>query len=81
MHDERGWSELHALQDDETLPRFVRLLRNAYQARHRPRVPAEAARLLVAFPMAFQASQMLLRRLSDVGELSCVTSVPCAREV
>jgi hypothetical protein len=27
------------------------------------------------------ASQMLLRRLSDVGELSCVPSVPYAREV
>ncbi len=65
--DERGWLELHAYQDDETLGRFVRLLRTAYERRDRSAVRAQAVRLLLDLP------GILRRRMSC--SVDCATSV------
>lgn len=67
-HDGPGWAEVRALQDDDRLGRYIRLLQHAYGRRDRASVRAQAARLLMDLPRDLAAAQVLLRRLRDVGE-------------
>jgi hypothetical protein len=67
-HGGSGWAEVRALQDDDRLGTYIRLLLNAYGRGDRAGVRVQAARLLMDLPRDFPAAQVLLRRLRDVGE-------------
>jgi hypothetical protein len=67
QRDEDGWAEIRALQDDDELGRYVRLLLNVHARGNQPGVRAQARRLLIDWPTDMQVSRALLRRLRDVG--------------
>jgi hypothetical protein len=67
QNNEDGWAEIRALQDDDELGPYVRLLLNACVRDNQPGMRAQARRLLIDWPLDMQASRVLLRRLRDVG--------------